>query len=181
MDANVKFKEIASALVSEHPFEKDGDLLSFEAEDSQKRYQAVFKSTFDPSVNLFCSLPTVTRNIFVAVSDGPALLLRRALATAEDIERSSDVRLGNVLPLDDPELNENGIAGLLFLQGSVFNALEGLPDEIWLGGNVFKFLSVIFLTRNELKIWGQEGHDALMDHFLEVERDIVSFGGSANK
>lgn len=180
MTGNSTFRLITSLLTKEHPFETEGDLFYLEGNDGEKRYQAVFKSTFDDSVNLICSLPTITQNIYVTVSDGDPALIRRIVATIEDTERESAVLLGNLLALNDPILRNRNIYGVLFLPASEFNALEGLPSKICTKEKEFKFLAVIFLSKEELEIWEERGHDALIDHFIAVERDIVSFGTEVN-
>jgi hypothetical protein len=169
---------ILSALIDERYFEDECDKYSVDRGDGSKRNLAVCKSKFDDAVKLVCTLPAVTKNIYVTVTEGDAKIVRRVLAVLEDFERDDAVRLGNVLLVDDPDLRANHICGVILLPGNVFNVLDHLPGKLTIDSVEYQFIAVVFLTNEENEIRRTRGHDALMDYWTEIDKDLISFGVS---
>lgn len=167
---------LAATLAENELFDGEGDIFSQEGDDGGRRYQAVFKARFDDMVNLVVTLPTATTNIYLTVTEGDPALVRRVLAAIEDQEREVAVNLGNVLLLSDRQLDERAICGVLFLFPHTFNCLDVLPGGLHVDGVDYRFLSVVFLTIDEHRIWKEQGHDVLMDHWTETEHDLIRFG-----
>lgn len=169
-------KNILSVLIDDKYFENECENYTLHREDGSNRYLAVCKSKFDDAVSLICTLPSVTKNIYVTVTDGDAKVVRRVLATLEDYERDDAIRLGNVLLFDDPMLKSRMICGVILLPANVFNVLGDLPGKLNIDSVEFQFIAVVFLTDEENDIRRTQGHDALMDYFSSIDKDLISFG-----
>jgi len=170
---------IIHSVLSEQALRPECEVLSFQGENGSKRYQAVALSKDDANIACIFSLPTKARNIYVTVSDGDRAVLRRVLATLEDMEEESPILLGNVLQLDSSELRERNIVGLILLPPNTSNLLSHLPLDMSVGDIQYRFLLVVFLSRTEHEVWKSKGHDALMDFFTDTDKDLVSFGAPA--
>jgi hypothetical protein len=175
LDPKIK-ATVIHAVLSEQSLRPECELLSFEGKNGKKRYQAVALSKEDANVACVFSLPTNGRNIYVTVSDGDRGVLRRVLATLEDMEAESPVLLGNVLLLDSSELRERDIVGLILLPPNTSNVLSHLPLDITVGNIQYRFSLIVFLSKTEHEVWKAKGHDALMDLFANTDKDLVGFG-----
>ncbi len=162
-------------------FENSYECYSVDRDDGSSRYSAVCTSTFDTAVKLVCTLPSVTKNIYITITEGDAKVVRRILAVLEDLERSDVVRLGNVVLIDDPDLKANQICGVILLIGNVFNILDSLPNSQIIGSVEYHFIAVVFITDDENEIRRNRGHDGLMDYWTEIDKDLISFGGKVVK
>lgn len=167
---------ILLALNSDNYFENSYERYSVNRDPDPSHYSAVCMSTFDTAVNLVCTLPTVTRNIYVTVTEGDTNVVRRVLAVLEDFERVDAVRLGNVVLIDDPDLRAKQICGVILLPGNVFNVLDNLPNSQIIDSVEYYFVAVVFLTDEENEIRRNLGHDALMDYWTEIDKDLINFG-----
>lgn len=171
-------QKIFSTIVNDDYFEIDCQAFHLEGFDGRKRHSVMCKCKFDTKANLFVSLPTVTKNIYVTITAGDASLVRQVIATLEDQELESCVCVGNVQLFEEPALRRHMICGVILLKGNLFNALEHLPDELTVGSTDYQLVSVVFLTEAEYEIWKTDGHDGLMDYFEEIDKDLISFGVS---
>ncbi|MCA1854514.1 hypothetical protein LE190_01045 [Massilia oculi] len=169
-------QKMAGLLAEQGHFGASGDILSWEDQSDRRQYTVVYPCEFDDMARLIFTLPTITRNIYVTVSDGDAVLVRRVLGTAESQELEAGIVPGNVLLLDDPRLAAHGIRGVIFLLSNLFNCLDNLPAAIACDGETYPVLSVAFLTGEEHRIWKEAGHDALMDHWAAAGKDLIAFG-----
>lgn len=169
---------VLSTLINESYFDSNCDHYSIERPDGSLRSLAVCQSTFDESVKLVCTLPSVTKSVYVTVTDGDDKAVRRVLALLEDLERDGAIRLGNVLLIDDPELMANQLCGVILLPAQVFNVLEHLPKTLTIGSIELQYIAVVFLTNEENEIRRTRGHDALMDYWTEIDKDLISFGAA---
>lgn len=151
------------------------ELFYFERSDGLKRHQAVTTLKEHPAIAVISSLPTDTTNIFITVLDGDTTLVRQILATIEDINSESVLKFGNVQLFDSPELQIRDIRGAIFLSTETSNILNFLPQQLKINGIDYQFLLVTFITFQEYMIWQERGHDGLMDYFIEVDKDLISF------
>jgi len=76
-----------------------------------------------------------------------------------------------------PELQERNIVGVVVLSPRASNILRYLPDAITVRDVQYRFLLVVFLSKEEHEVWKAQGHDALMDLFTTTDKDLISFGG----
>jgi len=176
-DSRALAAAVIRTLTEQDYFEDAFELFSLEGADGRKRRSMASKCVFDPTALVFATLPTVTRNIYLTISDGEPALVRQILATVEDTEDAECVHAGTVLPFDDPALGSRGIAAVMLLPGNLFSALSHVPASVEVDGAAYPFLSLIFLTRDELEVWRTAGHDALMDQLQDGGKDLVAFGG----
>lgn len=167
---------ILLALNRDGYFENRYERYTFDRDDGSSRNSIVCMSTFDSAVKLVCTLPSVTKNIYVTVTEGDANVVCRVLAVLEDFERIDAVKLGNVVLIDDPDLKANQICGVILLPGRVFNVLDYLPNNQIIDSVEYYFIAVVFLTDEENEIRRSRGHDALMDYWTEIDKDLISFG-----
>jgi hypothetical protein len=130
---------IVDTVLSMQSLRPECELFSFEGENGERRQQVVALSKEDENGACVFSLPTNGRNIYVTVLDGDRGVLRRVLATLEDMEKESSILLGNILLLNSPELLERDIVGLILLPPSISNILSGLPLDISVGATQYRF------------------------------------------
>ena len=64
---------------------------------------------------------------------------------------------------------------MILLPINTSNILNFLPYQIEINEVNYNFILVVFLSPNEYLEWQTKGHDALMDYFIENEKDLVSF------
>jgi hypothetical protein len=152
------------------------EIYSFEDSQGKKHYQGVALSKVDSNIACVFSLPTITKNIYITLSDGDTAVVRRVLAMLEEVEIEDSVALGNVLLLDSVELQTHNIVGVILLPINVSNALNCLPAVIPIEKVEYTVLLVVFLTQAEHHLWVTQGHDALMDLFSGEGKDLVAFG-----
>jgi hypothetical protein len=176
MIENAFAKKVIATISDENYFDDSWEIIHVEGEGAHIRYSASCKCKFATDAQLVVSLPTLTRNIYLTITDANPGLVRRVFSTLEDIEVDSGVRLGNVAWFSDSEFEEHDICAVMILPSSLFNALEELPENLSFQGKEYTFLSIVFLTNEEHEIWNSDGHDALMDYFAEIEKDVISFG-----
>lgn len=157
-------------------FNDSFDKFYLEGFDGRRRHSLAARCGFDASASLFATVPTMTRNVYLTISDGDASVVRRVLATLEDIESEGSVEPGNVALFDEPALDAHGYCGVLVALPSIFNALDHVPFTMTVQDAHYRLLAVLFLSRKEHLIWRERGHDALMDHFAAINRDIIRFG-----
>ncbi len=174
-DIQRKGSVILNAMIGNDLFNDDCNLYYFEREDGVKRYQAVSTLHGDVSLQVIFAIPTNTNNIYITVSDGDTHLIRQLFATLEDIEGHEQIGMGCVQLFDDTRLIENDVRGIILLPITTSNILNFLPDQIEINEVNYHFLLVVFLSTNEYVEWQTKGHDALMDYFIENEKDLVSF------
>ena len=167
---------ILAALAHEDYFEDNCTSYSLEGADGRNRNSLTCHCKFDPSANLYASVPTVTSNIYVTISDGDPDLILQVLASIEDRESKTCVHWGDVIAFNDPSLRQHGIHAVMLLQGTLFTALAHLPETLVVDSKTYGFVSVIFLTQSDYDMWKTDGHDALMAHFQRIEKDVTSFG-----
>ena len=55
------------------------------------------------------------------------------------------------------------------------NILNYLPHEFEVDKVNYNFNLVVFLSTNEYLEWKTKGHDALIDYFIENEKDLIAF------
>ena len=135
--------------------------------------QAVAK--VDEEISIVMSIPTLeNKNIFILASDGPVDLVRNIIANIEE-SNGSNFELGNVMLLSSIELDIKGLAGVIFLPVGTSKVLEDLPNEFHFEGRSYKFLLVVFITHKEYKIWKDQGHNALIEHFITSGKDLIAF------
>jgi hypothetical protein len=101
------------------------------------------------------------------------------VANLEELEKETDVVIGNVVLLNALELRATDIAGVILLPPTVSNILGYLPNEVTLSTVTYHFLLVAFLTSREHEVWKAKGHDALMDFFSTHNKDLIAFGNNA--
>jgi hypothetical protein len=155
-------------------FDPDPDLFVLTGFDGRKRRQALTACTFDPAAKLIFSLPCETSNVYVCITDGEPAILRQLIATLEDYDAQGECNhFGTVHLFADPVLNSNGVCGVLLLQGSIYNALEHVPDEAIIDGRTVQFLGVVLLSKAEYKLWSEAGLDALLEYFEKAGKDLV--------
>lgn len=171
-------QKMAELVAEQGHFARSGDVLSWEDQTDRRQYTVVYPCEFDDTARLVFTLPTITRNIYVTVSDGDATLVRQVLGTIETQELETGIVPGNVLLLDDPGLKAHDICGVIFLMPDLFNCLDNLPAHIVCEGETYPILSVVFLTGQEHRIWKEQGHDALMEHWHAVGKDLIAFGSA---
>ncbi len=175
LDSKAKASIIHNVL-SGGSLQDECEIFSFEDGHGRKHYQAVAPSKSDAKIACVFSLPTDGSNVYITMTDGDRAVVRRVLATLEETEANSSVKLGNVLLLDSPELRAGDIVGVILLPPNVSNALDHLPPTITVRAATYCFLLVVFLTGREHDVWKAEGHDALMDLFSSTGKDLVAFG-----
>lgn len=174
---NIQLKaKIIHTVLDSNLFGDDCDIFSFEREDGVKRYQGESAYKFSPEMNVIFSIPTDCRNIYITVSDGDNHIIRKVLATLEDIESESSLKLGNVQLFNSPELISRNICGVILLPINTSNILDFLPEHIICDQDDYRFLLVVFISEKEHLIWKQNGHDALMEYFSAIDKDLISFG-----
>ncbi len=86
---------ILLALNRDRYFENRYERYTFDRDDGSSRNSIVCMSTFDTAVKLVSTLPSITKNIYVTVTEGDANVVCRVFALLEDFERIDAVRLGN--------------------------------------------------------------------------------------
>ena len=174
-DIQKKGSVILNAVIGNDLFNDDRNLYYFERKDGVKRYQAVITLQSDVNLHVIFSIPTNTNNIYITVSDGDTHLIRQLFATLEDSEEHEQVGIGCVQLFNDIRLITNDVKGVILLPINTSNILNFLPDQIEINEVNYHFLLVVFLSTNEYVEWQTKGHDALMDYFIENEKDLVSF------
>jgi hypothetical protein len=167
---------VVHAVLSGGPFRDECRLVSFESQSGRRHYQGIALSKHEAGVACVFSLPTVGHNIYVTVTAADQMVVRRVLADLEETEADSSVSLGNVLLLKAPELLAANIVGVLLLLPATSNMLNHLPLDLKVGEKGYRFLLVVFLTREEHGIWRTQGHDALMDFYSRSGKDLVACG-----
>lgn len=175
LDQRIK-ASIVECVLSGSSVEDHCDIFSFESDGGRKHYQAVARCKAGVNAACFFTLPTSGQNVYVTMSDGDLLVVRRVLAAFEEAEAEGTVRLGNVLLLDASELRDRGLVGAILLPPSVSNMLHDLPLTKTVCGRLYSFLLVTFLSEREHAVWKEQGHDALMELFASDEKDLVAFG-----
>ena len=166
---------IFPVILQQDYFEDACEVHSLEGDDGKKRHHAICQCKFDSSARLVFSLPEHTKNVYITITDGDTKVIRRVMATLQDLEEYSEVTTGNVVLLNDPILKEAALCGVILLPGSVFNALDHLPDEVTVSAQNFRLLAVVFLTDQEHELWQTQGHDALIDHYSQTDKDLIKF------
>ncbi|MBB3223251.1 hypothetical protein [Pseudoduganella umbonata] len=156
------------------------DKFHLEGFDGRRRHSLAARCGFDESASLFATVPTVTSNIYLTISDGDGGTARRVLATLEDIEAGGSVEPGNVVLFDDPALDAVGYCGVLVALPGIFNALGHVPWTMTVQDVEYRLLAVLFLSHEEHLVWRERGHDALMEHFQATNRDLIHFGVRAD-
>ena len=174
LDPKVK-AAVVDAVLSSDLLEKEADIFSLEENDGTTHYQGVVSSTVDPAQRAIFSIPVDSHNVYITLTEGDPSTIRRAMATIEETEHETGVRLGNVLLLDASELRERQIRGVIFLPVKVSRVLRYLPEAIEVGGSRFPVLLVVFLRDHEHEVWRRDGHDMLMKLFSETDKDLVAF------
>ncbi len=169
-------QKMADLIGEQGHFDRSGDIRSWEDETDRRLYTVVMPSGFDQAAHLVFTLPTITSNVYVTVSDADPVLVRTVLGTVENQELESGVLPGNVLLLDDARLRAHDVCGVIFLGSDLFNCLDNLPADIECEGEKYQILTVVFLTHEEHRIWKEQGHDALMEHWEAVDKDLIAFG-----
>lgn len=157
-------------------FDDSFDRFHLEGLDGRRRHSLAARCGFDDSACLYATVPTVTRNVYLTISDGAGSTIRRVLATLEDMEAEGSVLPGHVVLFDDPALAKAGYHGVLLALPRIFNALGHVPETMAVQDAHYRLLAVLFLTGEEHLVWRDQGHDALMDHFAATRRDIIQFG-----
>lgn len=166
---------IVNEVISNDILNDDCNLYYFEREDGIKRYQAVSTLHDNPNVRVIFSIPNDMNNIYITVSDGDASLIRQLFATLEDIEGHEKFGIGCVQLFDDICLIENNIKAVILLPVTTSNILNYLPHEFEVDKVNYNFNLVVFLSTNEYLEWKIKGHDALIDYFIENEKDLIAF------
>ena len=169
-------REIISTLVRDEYFDGECDKYYLEGFDGRRRHSAISRCKFLETANLIFSLPTVTENIYVTITDGDPSLIAQVMATLEDMELTGEVALGNVKLFEDAALRKHGVCGVLLLNADLFPALHYLDASVPIVSVDYKFISVVFLTDEDHAYGKAHGHDALMDYFVERQKDVYTFG-----
>jgi hypothetical protein len=166
---------IVNTVINNDLFCDDCNLYYFEKADGTKRHQAVSTLRDDVNLHVIFSIPTNTHNIYITVSDGDANLIRQLFATLEDIEGHEQIGIGCVQLFDDTRLIENDVRGIILLPIITSNILNFLPNQFEINGVNYNFILVVFLSTKEYQQWEIKGHDALIDYFIENEKDLIAF------
>jgi hypothetical protein len=176
MSTSVLDAKILDAVFSLEGVGASCSLHRLEADDGQTYRQAVIDLAEDLRGSLTLTLPDAkSRSIFLMASEAPPDLIRRLLAYLEQVNESRHLVVGNLVPLDAPELRERFVGGVLLLPVSTSNLLASLPAVLSLEGADYSCLLVVFLTFAEIEVWQKSGHDALMDLFELEEKDLFAF------
>ena len=166
---------IVNTVISNDIFNDDCNLYYFEKENGTKRHQAVSTLRDDVNLHVIFSIPTNTRYIYITVSDGDANLIRKLFATLEDIEGHEQIGIGCVQLFDDTRLIENDVRGIILLPIITSDILNFLPTQFEINEVNYNFILVVFLSTKEYQQWETKGYDALIDYFIENEKDLVAF------
>ncbi len=175
VQASIVQEVLASPLIRD-----ECEIFYFEREDNVKRYQAVAVTEVDPTISVVFSLPVDTTNVFITASDGDSSIIRKILANLEDINSELEVLLGNVQLFKAAELEQSNISGVILLPIETSHLLDYLPENFPINSVSYKFLLVVFISYQEHKIWLEKGHDALLDYFSEMRKDLVQFNLSSS-
>lgn len=147
---------------------------SFQNEDGPIHRQGIIDVDDADGVKVIFSLPQAGESrIFVTASDGDEYFVRRVIANLEEASVTQSIKPGHVLLLRDPEISRRDIDGVMFLPIGVSDLLDYLPERFSFAGKEYLFLLVVFLTSQEHELWRKQGHDALMDHWQEIGKDLV--------
>ncbi len=172
---NDKFHAKILHMLMEHELLKDTASLRDFVEGDLLLKTAFIKST-DEKLCLVCNLPTLVPKLFAMVSEGDPEELIRIMAHIEEVDFNKGIiSNGHVIRFDDKYLLNANKIGVLILNAQVSPVLSLLPEAIQFEGKTITPYLVVLIDPFEYDLWKNNGNEALMKHFEEIDKDLVAF------
>ncbi|MFN9729046.1 MAG: hypothetical protein ACK59M_01105 [Pseudomonadota bacterium] len=165
---------IVEAVLLQPLFTDGCEVHFFEGLQGKKLYQGVFKPVQDKNLSVVMSLPADTGNtMFIALADRAVPMVRRIVANLEEWSSEGNVSLGNIVLIENQELQASGYCGVILLPVSVSTILEALPETIKVRDALYPVMLVVPVSDAEHQVWKSHGHDALMSFLDDTQKQIV--------
>ena len=168
------------AAIYVHLFRKlnaKGDISIQEyAYESGKKYFTAYGLITDSSdsIYLIVAAPNISDDVYLMLTDGDPKLLSRELAGIQQYnEEKAHVCLDHTIPSEGEYLNDNGWSAYVILVPETVHRSLSSTGEIH--GATVKFRLVVPITENERQMKMASDIEALLEHFDETGRDIISF------
>jgi hypothetical protein len=168
-------KEIIKMIDRSVPYLKEKKFFSFQIEKTENYIVATAKIDFDDDKDTYLCYTLNNGNIYMTVSDGNPKEIGIALSEIKSlIKDEQNLRAGYAIELNNNEyLNAQGRYGAVLLTPHTLPVLDHIPYETHIFGEKIKFFLVVFLSQAEISILKQKNFDNLLDHFTDVNRDII--------
>lgn len=124
------------------------------------------------------TLPKHPGNVFFAITAANENDVARYLANLDDYEAEEAAHLhaGEVVLLhDDNGAPNTAFAGVLVLRTASSLYLRDICDGAQIGQSTMTFLLAMPVTKDDLAIRRDRGHDALMDYFSSTGREVAFY------
>ena len=145
---------------------------------SESHYAGVVTAESDSSLSAIFSLPKQTGHWFLTLSDGDADSLAKIMAHLDEYDASGEIHQSHVVRFDYAYLDQNGYVGVYLCTPIVSPLFKQLAAPMVFDSNTAHPTLVIFITESEYEVWKDRGSDGLLDHFDDVDKDLVSFGSN---
>jgi hypothetical protein len=133
------------------------------------------KTGFEPC-NLVTTLATHSDVVFFAVTGSSEAEVARALGSLEDYDRETrSLSVGQVVRIPDAHFSSQGLHAVVLLRPTVIPGFDQFGDCYTINSRHLRFVFALFLTEEEYLFRKSDGHDALMDRFIDEQRTIVVF------
>lgn len=131
----------------------------------------------DEKLSLVFNLPTLVPKLFAMVTEGDPEKLTRILAHIEEVDfKKKSISNSHIIRFDDEYLLANNKIGVLILNADVSPVLAALPNPIVFEEDTITPYLVVLINSHEYRIWKNEGNDALMEYFSEIDKNLVAIG-----
>ena len=147
-------------------------------DEGESHYAGVVSAETDSSLSAVFSLPKQTGHWFLTLSDGDTGSLARVMAHLDECDAGGEIHQSHVVRFDHEYLDQNGYVGVYLCAPIVSPLFKQLEEPMVFDSNIAHPTLVIFITESEYDVWKNHGSDGLLDHFDDVEKDLVSFGGN---
>lgn len=121
------------------------------------------------------TLPKDTKAVFLALTKENQRHTARLLANLEDYERENEMelKLGEVIIVPDSEAHTSQLPfAVILLPTATSLDCAKVPNVHEINGQLVNFLLAVPLTKDEWTIRNRNGHDALIQHFIDTDKAL---------
>lgn len=166
-----------SAIGAQFPVVRDHvECAEFEFPTGELSTIAIAQHRADPRVAVVSSLGCLSVNCFVMVVDDAVPVFAKSIATVEFHDASvKALHSQNFIELPDSEMaGQLGWVGLQLLPIEADGATRGFPDQLVTRAGAHRLIWMVPLSAAELELRKTAGLEALLDRFIETQRDPIA-------
>lgn len=152
------------------------DCLQIEVSSGCSPVVGIARHSADSGVAVLFSCGRLSKKVFLMLVDGFEFEFARVIARLECHDVGSrELRFGSFVEMRDSFLAEShGWVAYQVTTVEDSGATRGFPTQVSVDGQCLELLWVVPLTEGDLQVRMEGGLNALLEHFIATERDLIS-------